>query len=193
MHSIIKYLILAAVTGSLMLPVVQADPPPWAPAHGYRNKNKNKNKVRDYDDHIYSAERFDYYGILDGRCNREEIGTVLGGAVGGVIGGNTASDRTVGTIAGVIVGAVVGNVIGRAMDDADRYCTGHVLEYAEDNSTITWNTQENGSQYRVTPVRTYNENSLYCRDFIVTRETSRGAVDDRQKACRNPDGTWQML
>lgn len=164
-----------------------ADPPPWAPAHGYRHK-KDKHHY-DYDDDHHHH----YYGVLDGRCNREVIGTVLGGTVGGVIGGNTASDRTLGTVAGVIVGAVVGNVIGRAMDDADRYCTGHTLEYVEDGHSVTWQGSNGHVRYQVMPLNTYRSNASYCREFVVIRDGSGYNDEDHGEACRNPDGSWRLV
>jgi surface antigen len=182
-------LFMGLLISGLIIPPVLADPPPWAPAHGYRNKHKDKERGdRDY----YETE-YQYYGVLDGRCNREEIGTVLGGAVGGVVGRNAADDKTMGTIAGVIVGAVVGNVIGRSMDDADRYCTGHVLEYAEDNRMVSWDLAERNIHYRVTPTRTFHRGIRYCRDFIVVRETPRRTTTERQRACRNDNGAWNII
>jgi hypothetical protein len=54
-----------------------ADPPPHAPAHGWRKKN-DPNYVG------YSGVRYEHdFGIVSGRCNRQEIATVVGGAVGG--------------------------------------------------------------------------------------------------------------
>lgn len=174
----------------LNAPVALADPPPWAPAHGYRHKHHHKGDF----DRDYQNERTHYYfGIPEGHCNREEIGTVLGGAVGGVVGGNTASDKTTGVIAGIIIGGVLGNVIGRSMDESDRYCTGHVLEYAEDHHTVSWSISNRDIRYHVTPVRTYTKDSRYCRDLVVVRETSRGKVNIHQTACRDHAGQWRMI
>lgn len=63
------------------------------------------------------------YGVLSGRCNREEVATVLGGVVGAVVGSRTSAEenRTVATIAGAVTGAFIGNWIGRKLDSADRY------------------------------------------------------------------------
>src|SRR5690349_5184200 len=74
-----------------------ADPPAHAPAHGWRKKH----------DPYYvgytgvSWERD--YEISSGRCNREEIATVVGGIVGGAIAHRVAEEHpAVGTIVGVI-------------------------------------------------------------------------------------------
>ena len=47
---------------------VYSKPPPWAPAHGYRNKNKH------YSGHDYYDEDYaDDIGIFDVRCNYEKL------------------------------------------------------------------------------------------------------------------------
>jgi hypothetical protein len=129
--SIIRYkksfLTLAAI--ALLLPVapkVYADPPPWAPAHGWRKKHDPYYEG-------YSGTHWERdYGIINGKCNRAAIGTVLGGAVGGAIGSKVGEDgnRGVAVILGTVLGAVIGNRIGKALDDSDRACIGHALELA---------------------------------------------------------------
>lgn len=190
MKSISEILLMVLLTAGFTIQEVQADPPPWAPAHGYRHKH---HKHKDRDDADYYETEYRYYGVLDGRCNREEIGTVLGGAVGGVVGHNAADDKTLGTIAGVFVGAVLGNVIGRSMDDADRFCTSHVLEYVEDNRTVSWGTVDRNIRYRVTPIRTYSRDNSYCREFTVVRETSQGTTREKRRACRSDGGAWNLV
>lgn len=73
-----------------------AEPPPHAPAHGWRKK---------HDPHYvgYTGKQWEHdYDILSGRCNREAVATVLGSVVGAVVGSRTAEpeDRTVATIIG---------------------------------------------------------------------------------------------
>jgi Glycine zipper 2TM domain len=77
-----------------------ADPPPWAPAHGYRAKGKDKGKRTKY--YVgYSGREYDGdYDIIRGRCDREKVGAVIGGVIGGVIGNEVANrdNRVVATI-----------------------------------------------------------------------------------------------
>ena len=54
-------------------------PPPWAPAHGYRAKNGPF--YVGYTGHQWGHD----YGILDGRCNTDEILAVAGVITGGII------------------------------------------------------------------------------------------------------------
>jgi surface antigen len=166
---------------------VLADPPPWAPAHGYRAKH-GKHKY----DHYAVEHR--YFGVLDGHCRHEEIGTVLGGAIGGAVGRHAAGDgdRTAGTIAGVIIGALLGNAVGRSMDGSDRYCTGHVLEYAPDRSTVTWRNPHSDLRYSVIPMYTREDGDRYCREYLVRTERRGRVTEEHGYACRNTYGQWRM-
>src|SRR5688572_32726355 len=88
-----------------------ADPPAHAPAHGWRKKN---------DPYYvgYTGKQWEQdYGIVEGRCNREAIGTVVGAAIGGTIGSQVGdgSGRTVAIVVGTVLGAVIGREIGRDM------------------------------------------------------------------------------
>src|SRR5213593_4099413 len=100
-----------------LLPVPSpADPPPWAPAHGWRKKN-DPNYVG------YTGKKWEKdYGVLEGHCNTQ--------AVGGAVGARAAKNenRPVAILVGGVLGAVIGAKIGRAIDDADRGCMGHALE-----------------------------------------------------------------
>ena len=174
-----------------------ADPPPWAPAHGYyKDKHKNKHKRERYDDHVdYYDQRQPSPFIQNGRCNAEQIGTLLGGAIGGVVGSRIGKHdtKTVTTIAGTIIGAFIGSSIGRSMDQVDQACVGQALEYAQDRQAVAWVNPDTGNRYQVTPTRTYEDYGRYCREF------SREAIIDGRsqtiygRACRQQDGSWQIV
>lgn len=180
--------LVAAALALLLPPVVSADPPPWAPAHGWRKKN---------DPYYvgYSGHRYpDDYGVFSGRCNREAIGAALGGAVGAAVGAQVGegSARVVATILGAVVGASVGAAIGRDMDREDRACFGQALEFAKVGQTVTWSNPR-GVTYAVTPRSDPSADGRKCRDFesVVTvegrQEKSRG------RACDAGDGTWKVI
>ena len=128
-----RALTLAAL--ALMLaapPTSYADPPPHAPAHGWRKKH-DPNYVG------YTGKKWDRdYGVIDGRCNREAVGAVLGGGVGGAIGSQVVKGegRAVAIVVGSVLGAVIGSKIGRELDEADRGCIGHALELAADGKPV---------------------------------------------------------
>src|SRR5262245_62372361 len=83
-----------------------ADPPAHAPAHGWRKKH-DPNYVG------YTGVTWERdYDISSGRCNRQEIATVVGAIAGGAIANHVADEhKAVATIVGVIAGGVIGNKI----------------------------------------------------------------------------------
>ncbi len=182
-------------------------PPPWAPAHGWRRKHGGgyDRDYAEYDDDYYVDERSGArvhvsngaasidVGIRDGHCNREQIGTVVGGLIGGAIGNRVggSDNREVATVLGVVVGGVLGNRIGHSMDNNDRHCTGQTLEQAPDHQTVRWADGRGDGEYRVTPQRTYEEGGRYCRDYITEYDGRNGVEREESSACRNEDGSWQ--
>ena len=169
--------LVCLITASVAL----ADPPSHAPAHGWRAKNDPY-----YAGHSGYKYRDDF-GILSGRCNRDAIGTVLGGVGGAVIGGQVAGkdDRVVGMVVGGVLGAVVGHAIGDAMDKNDRACMGHALELGKTGVPVVWNGND-GHRYSFTPK---GDASGGCRYATL-------AVDKRKPqevlACPNKNGEWKF-
>ena len=178
---------------------VFADPPAWAPAHGYRAKEKQKYKEK----YKYKADKGYYepvnvppFDIDVGHCNRAVLGSVLGGAAGAAIGSRVGSgdDRTVAIIGGTIIGILVGGTIGRYMDEIDQNCVGQALEHAEDGQSIRWNDPNQGTQYQVTPVKTYQSNTgRYCREYTTSSVIGGRVQETYGTACRQPDGSWQLV
>lgn len=125
-----KKMILAAVAASLMLPgaAAFADPPPWAPAHGYREKRHHDSRIYDSRGRYYRPHRLSRNDRIwrgrDGHyyCRRDNgtTGLVIGAAVGALMGHELAGrgDQTLG----VIIGAAGGGLLGRAIDRGDLQC-----------------------------------------------------------------------
>ena len=169
-------------------------PPPWAPAHGYRRKYVT------YRTHDHRQVRVDESRLVllpatgIARCNRDVVGAIFGGAAGAAVGSRfgKGDGKTAATIGGAILGALIGGNIGRAMDQADQSCIGQVLERAETGRPVAWRNPDNGSDYQVTPTRTYQSRSgQYCREY-----TTSVVIDGRTQrahgtACRQPDGSWE--
>ncbi len=180
-------LILALIAGCLSvwsIPV-SADPPPWAPAWGYRAKGKHKSKhagVRPLDLNL-------------GRCNRELLGSLLGGATGGFLGSKVGDGRgqLAAVAGGALLGFLVGGSIGRTMDEVDQHCIGQALEHASDGQTITWNNTQSKAQYQVVPTRTVQaSDGRYCREYTATAVINGRIEKTYGKACRQPDGSWRL-
>ena len=202
-------LLVAAVLCVADIAVAYADPPPWAPAYGWRDKH-------DYDDdddhrhkhrHGHEYERVDAlpwrgaampapYGIGQGTCYRQMLGAVIGGGAGAVVGSRIGqgTGRLVATAGGAILGLLAGGAIGRAMDEVDQNCIGQVLEHADNGRNIVWQNPENDQRYTVSPVSTYRGNDgRYCREYVTTAQVAGKRQQVYGTACRQPDGSWEIV
>ena len=129
--------------------------------------------------------------ILDESEAGQIIGGVAGAAAGSQVGGG--SGQTVATIAGALVGAVVGERIGARMEEDDRQATAQVLEQNRTGETSSWVNPDTGNEFAVTPVETYERSGRPCRQFEFRVETDRGSDTEERTACRNADGTWEVM
>ena len=198
-----------ALIALAMLPLPSpAEPPPWAPAHGWRKKN-DPNYVG------YTGNRWPQdYGVLDGRCDVAKVGAAVGGVVGGVIGSEVAKDspnRPVAIVVGTVIGAVIGHRIGAEIDGGDRDCMGHALELSGEEKPVRWTNPRTGVSYVLTPTRNFNDRNNPCRAF--TTVATKGGRHDEAKgkgkgwgkgkareadatfqgvACRGPNGEWAI-
>lgn len=161
-------------------------PPPWAPAHGYRAQHQHA-----------AAEPYRAPFDLDlGRCNRQLLGGILGGAAGAGIGTQIGKGdgRTVAIIGGTVIGILVGGSIGRMMDEVDQTCVGQALEHAPDGREIVWQDPQSDARYQVVPTGTFEETSgRYCREYTAVATVGGRAQQVYGQACRQPDGSWELI
>ncbi|MBI2313050.1 MAG: glycine zipper 2TM domain-containing protein [Betaproteobacteria bacterium] len=182
-------LLLGAALLAAVPPPSYGDPPPWAPAHGWRKKHDPY--YMGYTGKKWKSD----YGVYSGRCDRAAVAGVIGATVGGVIGSQVGKGdgRAVATVLGAVLGAVIGSQVGRDMDQADRACTGHALELARDRRSVTWINPQTGVNYRVTPLGAVDVSGRRCRQFS-TRVGYMGQQEFmRGTACRGEDGMWQVV
>jgi hypothetical protein len=111
MKKAISAAVIAATLFTTAAPAL-ADPPRWAPAHGWRDGDgdirykRTKNGVR-------------YWKGDDGRyyCKRGDgtVGLLVGAALGALLGRavDTRGERTTGLILGAAAGALVGNELAK--------------------------------------------------------------------------------
>lgn len=134
-------LMFAAAMLAIPAAPAAADPPRWAPAHGYRDNDRHDYRDRDdRRDRRESRRTYDDRGRYleprrvsrndrvwrgdDGRyyCRRDNgtTGLIIGAAGGALVGRtvDTQGDRTVGTV----LGAVLGGVLGREIDRGNARC-----------------------------------------------------------------------
>ena len=214
MRKFITAITIALFTlGSLgtLSPAAFAEPPSWAPAHGWRAKQGHQHGHHHKSKRKYEVEReyeyADAYGDRrrapisgDGggflRCNRELAGQVVGGALGAAVGSQfgKGDGQLVATGAGALIGVLLGGEIGRSLDAQDRACVGRTLETVPTGQTVAWRNPDTGADYRTTPRRTYQtDGGRYCREY-----TTSATVGGRQQqvygtACRQPDGSWEIV
>lgn len=179
---------LALFCTLLCLPAL-ADPPDHAKAHGWRKKNDPR--YVGYTGREWPRD----YGIIEGRCNRDEIGTVLGAVVGGAIGSQVGdgSGRTVAIVVGSVLGAVIGREIGRDLDDRDRACVGHSLELVKDGQSVRWTNDKTRVTYLLTPLASGPGDSKSCRKYNIKASLDGKSKTTAGRACRNSEGTWSIV
>lgn len=184
----------AAVAVAAPVPAL-ADPPPWAPAHGYRAKKQKHLEYYRYGDGFLERPAI-VFGEAGGACNRDVIGMILGGAAGGLAGTQIGKGdgRTVAIIAGAVLGAAIGRSIGESMDNVDRHCLGTTLEHAPANRTVVWRDEQTGRDYAVRPEDTYiGDGGGICRNYTMRVTVGGQAQTGRGVACRQPDGDWRIV
>ena len=196
-------LCLCALTLLLAATGVAADPPAWAPAHGHRDKHGKHHKHHDRDkgDHHHGHREAaavlvepvvieQRYGVLNGHCNRQALGTVLGAAVGGVVGHQVSSGDPAATAIGTVVGALLGNAAGQSFDHTDRGCSQQVLQYAQSGAPVQW---VNGpTTYVMTPAALFREGDRQCRNFVMTVHSDGRQWQEQRRACRGPGASWYV-
>ena len=119
------------------------------------------------------------------------IGGVLGGALGSQIGGGRG--RTVATVVGALIGANIGANVGRSMDANDRMRTAQVFETVPTGQSSQWVNPDTRNQFAVTPTRTYERGGAPCREYTMQAMVGGRPDTVYGTACRQPDGTWQVM
>ena len=76
--------------------------------------------------------------VSSGRCSRDLVGSLIGGAAGGVIGAEVSDGNTGAILGGAVLGVMIGGAIGESIDRADRTCAGPVRAYGPQGRTIWW-------------------------------------------------------
>ena len=167
--------------------VALSDPPDHAKAHGWRKKNDPRYVG-------YTGRNWEHdYGVLEGNCNRKEIGTVVGAVVGGVIGSRVGeNNRPVAIVIGSVLGAVIGREIGRDLDDGDRACVGHALELAKIGQPVRWVNDVTRVSYLLTPLPVNSKDPQNCRRFKIDASHEGKARSSNQLACRDSTGAWKI-
>jgi surface antigen len=184
--------VAAAVTAGLLTPAL-ADPPPWAPAHGRRAKQGPKAQpVPAVLIHPRGTAISCDRPMLS--ANQPLISQILGAALGGAAGTQfgKGDGKLAATAAGTILGFLLGDQVGRSLSAADAACAQQALEEAETGQTVQWRNPDRNISYRMTPTRTYESGSAYCREYTTAATIGEDAKQITGTACRQPDGRWEL-
>lgn len=124
------------------------------------------------------------------------VGAAIGGLVGSQIGGGTGNKVAIG--AGVLAGGLLGNKLGSQLDCQDQQyhqeTTQNALETQPTGQASNWQNPDSGHAGEVTPTKTYTaSDGKPCREFTQTIYVEGEAEEVKATACRQQDGTWEML
>ncbi|MCK4939998.1 MAG: glycine zipper 2TM domain-containing protein [Rhodospirillaceae bacterium] len=143
---------------------------------------------------------------LLGACANNEsgsrqVGAVLGGVLGGIVGSKFGggSGKAASIALGAGLGAVMGDEIARRLTERDRQMAAatldDALENGEANKGSGWSNPESGNNGTARADETYEQakTGKDCRDFETTVFTDDGESTATGTACRNEDGSWQVV
>jgi surface antigen len=120
------------------------------------------------------------------------VGATAGGLIGAAAGGGTA-----GIIGGALLGGLAGGALGDKLDQNDRRLAQEnytrSMEYGRTGETSTWRNPDSGHYGEITPTRTYESASGYCREYKQTIYIDGQATEGVGTACRQSDGTWKVV
>ncbi|MEE9448119.1 MAG: RT0821/Lpp0805 family surface protein [Arenicellales bacterium] len=128
--------------------------------------------------------------------SREQSGGLMGAVAGGVVGNQVGGGRgkDLATAIGIFAGAMAGSNFGKQLDALDIANANRALETNKSNQTSSWVNPDNGNKYSVTPTKTYKQASgRYCREYQSTVTVGGKLEDSYGKACRQPDGSWEII
>lgn len=187
-----------ALSLAVALPAA-ADPPPWAPAHGWRAK-QNQQVARVPATPVVLVPTTDAAYVTCDRSMLSEnatlIGQILGGAAGALAGSQIGqgSGNLAATGGGTLIGVLLGGQIAANIAPADAACAQYALQSARNGQTVGWNGPDGTQDFQITPQRTFTASGAdYCREY-----TSQAVVGGRTTtmtgvACRTPDGQWNIV
>ena len=131
---------------------------------------------------------------------KQTMGTVLGAGTGALIGSQIGSGRgqLVGVALGTLAGAMIGSEIGKSLDNADKAISQRTaqtsLETARAGQTTSWRNPDSGHSGTYTPTSTYRSPAGQdCREFEQTITVDGRTERAMGRACRQPNGTWQIV
>ncbi|MBF0370978.1 MAG: glycine zipper 2TM domain-containing protein [Magnetococcales bacterium] len=133
--------------------------------------------------------------LLSGCATKAQSGAGIGALGGGLIGGlaGPSKNKEQNALIGAAIGGLIGYGIGNEMDKADQAELNDVFESGRSNKTANWKNPDTGVNYSVTPRRAKHSNGRICRDAKIETFVDGHTEISVQKACRRPDGSWELI
>ena len=154
---------------------------------------------------VYSALAFALAVTMSG-CGTSDIGNkqlggaLLGAGAGGLVGAQfgKGTGKLAATGAGTLIGAMIGGAAGRSLDKADALYASRAsyqaLEYQPAGAAVPWHNPDSGHSGSIQPLATWQTpEGTHCREFTHTIFVGSHPEKAYGRACRQPDGTWQVV
>jgi surface antigen len=132
--------------------------------------------------------------------NKTTGGALLGAGAGGLLGSQFGSGagKGIATLVGVLAGGLIGSQAGTSLDRADQAAVQRATTTALDSGApgrpVPWRNPDTGHTGTVTPQATYQTASgQTCREFQQTITVGGQTQQGYGKACRQADGSWQIV
>ena len=149
----------------------------------------------------YSTLAFALAVTMSG-CGTSDIGskqlggTLLGAGAGGLVGAQFG--KGTGKLAATVIGAMIGGAAGRSLDRADALYASkagyQALEYQPAGAAVPWHNPDSGHSGSIQPLATWQTpQGAHCREFTHTIFVGSHPEKAYGRACRQPDGTWQVV
>lgn len=128
--------------------------------------------------------------------SKEGLGTFVGALGGAVIGSQFGggSGRVAGVATGALIGGFLGNRIGASLDARDQqYNYSASVQALNSGVPQQWSNPQTGVYGNIQPGPAQTINNQQCRQYTNTIYIDGQPQIARGTACRNPDGSWQVV
>ncbi len=131
--------------------------------------------------------------------NKTTGGMLAGAAAGGLIGSQFGGGvgKGIATLAGVLAGGFLGNQIGQSLDQADMQYAQRSQQMAFERGVsgqpVAWLNPDSGHSGTIVPRPAYQAEGRVCREFQQTITIGGQTQQGYGTACRQPDGSWQIV
>ncbi len=136
-------------------------------------------------------------GALTGCTEGNNTGgsALVGAAAGGLIGSQFfhGGGAVAGVIGATLLGGFLGYKVGQYMDRQDQANMRSAIATTPVGDQATWTNPKTNVTYQVKPVRNYNSDGRYCREYQTKVQINGKWQSAYGKACRQPDGSWKIV